>query len=90
MGTSGILMCSTEEKGIKKLILMLVCFVVKGQHFLKSLVKRFNAVLKNKKASYAMKDDVMCFNRSNLRRYSELLTLCLYKFSVPAHNVNVE
>lgn len=43
---------------------------VSEQHFKKSLIKRWNKTLKNRKVSYAMKEGIMCFKKPNLKNES--------------------
>lgn len=43
---------------------------VSGQYFLKSLIKRWNSILKNGKVSYTMRDGILCFSKPDLKSNS--------------------
>lgn len=49
---------------------MTVLLFISG-HLKKSLIKNCNVILKSRKANYAMKDGIMCFNQSKWKSISQ-------------------
>lgn len=66
METSEIILCDVKKERIK--LHNSTLFLSADNIFKKSLSK---VILKNGKATYAMKDNIICFNKSNLKSNSQ-------------------
>ena len=62
MGMTRIIMCSLKNSRIK---IEDNVFSIQGTTFEKSSIKGCHVILKNRKANFARKEDIMCFNKSD-------------------------